>query len=117
MTGCHASFDVAVADLRGGVRPAYYTGEALDLQVRWDAGRDKNKEVDCQIVDTYAGSAVWQGTATVPDVRAGSLEPLTFDPALPRNGQLGLKTGGYQWVCDLDGFTRAGTYFDIIQGR
>ena len=114
LQACHSPFNVRVADLRGGVRQAYYTGEALDLQVRWDAVRDKNKAVGCQILDTFSGAAVWEGTATVPEVQAGSLETLTFDPRLPRDGQFGLKAGAYQWVCDLDEFTRAGTFFDII---
>ena len=112
---CRAPFKVRVTDFRGGVRPAYYEGEALDLQVHWDAVRDKNKEVDCQVLDTFSGTAVWKGTATVPEVHAGSLETLIFDPPLRRDGQLGLKAGGYQWVCDLDEFSRAGTFFDIIQ--
>ena len=89
LQACHAPFNVGVADIRGGVRQAYYTGEALDLQVRWDAVRDKNKAVGCQILDTFSGTAVWEGTATVPEVQAGSLETLTFDPPLPRDGQFG----------------------------
>ena len=84
------------------------------MQVHWDAVQDKNKEVGCQILDTYSGAAVWQGTATVPEIEAGSLETLDFDPPLPRDGQIGLKAGAYQWLCDLDEFSRAGTFFDII---
>ncbi len=117
LPACHAPFTVEVADYRGGVRPTYYAGEAPDLQVHWDGRRDKNKTVNCQVLDTFSGSAVWEGTATVPEVRGGSLETLTFEPELPGNGQLGLKVGAYQWVCDLDEFTRAGTFFDIIAGR
>ena len=114
LPACRAPFKVRVADYRGGVRPAYYEGEALDLQVHWDAVQDKNKEVGCQILDTYSGAAVWQGTATVPEIQAGSFETLAFDPPLPRDGQIGLKAGAYQWLCDLDEFSRAGTFFDII---
>ena len=114
LPACRAPFKVRVADFRGGVRPAYYEGEALDLQVRWDAGSDKNKAVSCQVLDTFSGRAVWKGSATVPEVQAGSLETLTFDPPLPQDGQLGLKAGAYEWICDLDGFSRAGAFFDII---
>ena len=117
LPACHAPFRVEVADYRGGVRPTYYAGEALDLQVNWDGRRDKNKTVNCQVLDTFTGSAVWKGVSTVSEVQGGSLETLTFEPQLPGNGQLGLKVGAYQWVCELDEFTRAGTFFDIIAGR
>ena len=52
---CRAPFKVRVTDLRDGVRPAYYEGEVLDLQVHWDAVRDKNKEVDCQVLTRFPG--------------------------------------------------------------
>ena len=116
LPACHSPFRVNVADYRGGSRPAYYAGEALDLQVHWDGRRDKNKTVGCQVLDTYSGAAVWKGTATVPEVKGGSLETLTFDPELPGDGQLRLEVGAYQWLCDLDEFTRAGKFFDIIAG-
>ena len=114
LSACHSPFEVRVADFRGGIRPAFYADEALDLQVHWDADRDKNMAVDCQVLDMFAGTALWKGTATVPEVQPGSLEVLRFDPPLPLDGQLGLKAGAYQWVCDLDGFSRAGTFFDIV---
>jgi hypothetical protein len=117
LPACHAPFQVSVTDYRGRIRPTYYAGQALDLQVHWDGRRDKNKAVNCQILDTFAGTTVWKGTATIPEVQGGSLKTRTFEPPLPRNGQLGLKVGAYQWVCDLDEFTRAGTFLDIIGGR
>jgi hypothetical protein len=51
--------------------------------------------------------------ADVTEGLPGSVETLLFEPALPADGQLGLRAGTYEWVCDLDERTRATTLFDI----
>ena len=114
LTSCRAPFRTNVVDLQGTVRPGYYEGEALNLEVNWDAKQDHGKVVACHIRNTYSGKTEWEGEAEVPNVAPESLETLQFDPPLPPDGQLGLSPGAYEWVCDLDEWTRARTLFDIL---
>ena len=113
LTSCRTAFRTNVVDFQGTVKPAFYEGEALNLQVRWDSKQDRDKVVVCHIRDTYSGETEWEGEAEIPEVLPGSLKTLSFDPPLPSDGQLGLGPGAYEWVCDLDEWTRASTLFDI----
>ena len=114
LAACRAPFQVRVTDFRGGARAYFYEGEALKMNVHWDK-EDGDRDVSCQVVDTFTGETEWKGLATVPIVENGSLEAISFDPPLPQDGQLGLTAGVYEWVCDLNEFARSGVFFDIVR--
>ena len=113
LAACRPAFQVWVTDFRGGARPSFYEGEPLKMYVHWDR-EDRDKAVNCQVVDTFTGETNWKGQAIVPAAETGALQALVFDSPLPQNGQFGLRAGTYEWACDLDAHVSSSVYFDIV---
>jgi hypothetical protein len=110
LAACRAPFQVRVTNFWGGERPYCYEDEALKMYVHWDK-ENGDRDVFCEVLDTFTGETEWKDLATVPIVENGSLETISFDPPLPQDGQFGLTAGVYEWVCDLNKFARSGGLF------
>ena len=120
LTSCataRAPYQMAITDWSGNTRPYYMAGEALNLQVYWDANQDAGKPVDCSVSNSFSGEIAWRGVLMIPESRPGQFVTATvWNPPYPETG-IKLEVGSYIAVYNFNNEAQASVALNIVQSR